>query len=112
VCEIWSTLDGAPVDTVRWAVMGDVPADLHLEVVAVGDPRVEILAILRTYWRLAKEGRISGLMVIAELPGGAYQTAAVSSTDNLAERVGRLRLIRALDLLERELIAEGTEGDG
>lgn len=90
--------------------MGDAAPDLRLEVVAADNPPAEIRGILRNFWRLAQEGKLAGIMVIAELPGGAYQVAVVSSTENLAERIGRLRLIRALDLLEAKLIAEGSEG--
>jgi hypothetical protein len=69
-----------------------------------------MMAILRHYFELAKAGSLDGVvvLVVAEQEGGAYR-ATVSGTDNLAERVGRLRLIKALDLLERELVDEATE---
>lgn len=73
--------------------MGDARPRVRTEIVAVGEPRVEMLAILRRYFQLAKEGKITGVMVIAELPEGAYDAravAAVSSTTNLSERIGRL----------------------
>lgn len=89
--------------------MGDPEEILRLEIVAVGDPRTEMLAILRNYYRRVKEGQVTGIMVLAEMPGGAYRAASVSSTENLAERIGRLRLLRALDLLESELIKEAKE---
>lgn len=79
--------------------MGDTKR-LDVEVVAVGDPREEAMAILRHYHKLAREGRLTGIMVIAELAHGAYAVASVSGTDNLAERLGRLELLRD-DLKDR-----------
>lgn len=71
--------------------MGDTRPGLRTEVVAVGDPRAEMLAILRNAYHAVKEGHVVGIMVIAELPEGAYRAmASVSSTDNLSERIGRL----------------------
>jgi len=89
--------------------MGDTKPDLRTEVVAVGDPRAEMLAILRHYYRAVKDGRITGLMVIAELPEGAYAAAEakVSSTENLSERLGRLWQL-GLDM--REAAREDDEG--
>lgn len=77
--------------------MWDPLPSLRLEIVAVGEPRAEILAILRDYWRLAKAGKLVGLVLIGELPEGAYK-ATVSSTRNLAERIGRLELLQ-LDMV-------------
>ena len=89
--------------------MGDTRPDLHTEVVAVGDPRAEMLAILRDFYRKVKDGRITGLLVIAELPEGAYAAAEAkaSSTSNLSERLGRLWQL-GLDM--REAASEDDEG--
>lgn len=77
-------------------------ADMRTEVVACGDPRSEMLAILRDYYRRVKDGEVVGLMVIAELPEGAYACkaiAAVSSCTNLSERIGRLEQLK-MDMRE------------
>jgi len=85
--------------------MGDTRAALRTEIVAVGDPRTEMLAILKDVYRRVKDGQVVGLMVISELSEGAYAaaTASVSSTDNLAERIGRL------ELLKLQLVARARE---
>lgn len=67
-----------------------------VEVVACGDPRSEMLAMLRAVHARVKAGEVVGLMLIAEMPMGAYR-ASVCSTENVAERIGRLHLL-AVDM--------------
>lgn len=63
---------------------------IKVEKVDHGNRKAEIVAILRYY--LANPEAMTGLMVMAELPGGAYDVK-YSGTENVAERLGRLQLL-------------------
>lgn len=79
------------------------------------DRRAESIAILRAVIDRVRAGEITGLMVIAELPAGAYAATEIKMTGcaNVAERIGRIRLLRAdLDGLEAAAIAAAQEDIG
>ena len=77
------------------------------EIVDAGDRRKEVIALLRHYLARAEAGdEYTGMMLILETAGGGYLTAQ-SGTSNVAERVGRLELLK-LDVLE--LALDATEG--
>lgn len=63
---------------------------IKVEQVDHGNRQAEIVAILRYY--LAHPEKLKGLMVMAELPDGAYDVK-YSGTENVAERLGRLQLL-------------------
>ena len=63
--------------------------------------------IVEHYLERLKRGEVTGLMVIAELPGGGVELK-MSSTANVAERLGRLVLLQD-EVLERAV--EAAEGD-
>lgn len=69
------------------------------EIVDSGNRHAEVVAVLRHYLARARAGEeFTGLMLILEKRDGAYVTAQ-SGTDNAAERLGRIELIRQ-DVLE------------
>lgn len=69
------------------------------EIVDAGDRRKEVIALLRHYLARAEAGdEYTGMMLILETTDGGYQTAQ-SGTSNVAERVGRLELLK-LDVLD------------
>lgn len=59
----------------------------------MGDRKAECLAILRHAAALVREGKASGLVLMIELPSGAYR-AMMTGTDNAAERIGRAVLFQ------------------
>lgn len=66
------------------------PRKIKVERVDHGNREAEITAILRYY--LAHPEKYKGLMIMAELPDGAYEVK-YSGTENVAERLGRLQLL-------------------
>ena len=70
--------------------MRKISQKVHVEQVELGARRHEITAILTYY--LANPERLTGLMIIAELPNGAYEMK-YTGTENVAERLGRLQLL-------------------
>lgn len=66
----------------------------HGEMIDVGDDLAAIELILKHY---LDRTDIKGLMIIAELPGGAFE-AKYTGTSNVAERLGRLELLKDMVL--------------
>ncbi len=66
------------------------------EVVDHDSPQAEAIAVLRYYLDRAKRGELVGIMVIAETTRGGYQMSEIkmTSSENVAERVGRLELLK------------------
>lgn len=64
-----------------------------------------MLAMIRSVYQRVKDGAITGLMIVAELPEGAYH-CSVSSTRNVAERIGRLELLK--DDVKASAIEDGV----
>jgi hypothetical protein len=74
--------------------------DLELASTAFGARR-----ILEHYLERVARGEVVGLMVVAELPGGGAEMK-MSSTLNVAERLGRLVLLKE-EVIERAVEAQG-----
>jgi|HubBroStandDraft_2_1064218.scaffolds.fasta_scaffold2323630_2 hypothetical protein len=77
---------------------------ISVERVDVGSRQAEIVALLRHYLQIAKDDpeRLEGLMLIAELPRGAYEVK-YTGTESVAERLGRLQL------LMHQMVEQGEE---
>ena len=80
-----------PLDVI---VMGASKRSATHEVVDVGDRQAECMAILKHAAALVKSGQVIGLVLLVELPLGAYR-ASMTGTDNVAERLGRCDLLHA-----------------
>lgn len=67
-----------------------------IEVVDIDNRRAEMRAVLRHFLERVEAGEdFTGCMVIMEKPRGAYvlRDVKMTSTDNVAERLGRLDLL-------------------
>ena len=83
------------------------PKPHESEVVDAGNRKAEIVAVLRHYLARAQSGdEFTGMMLILETEGGGYITAQ-SGTSNVAQRLGRLELLKQ-DVLDLAL----DSGDG
>lgn len=65
----------------------------EIEVVDVGDPASETILILRHALKLAREGKVVGVVVMLEMPDGGYHTK-MNACRNAAERVGRIDFLK------------------
>ena len=74
--------------------------DLELASTAFGARR-----ILEHYLERVASGEVTGLMVVAELPGGGAEMK-MSSTANVAERIGRLVLLQE-EVIDLAVDAQG-----
>lgn len=83
------------------------PRKVTVERVRLEEQGAEVAAILDFFAKHPE--RYTGVMVIAELPDGAYQVK-YSGTANVAERIGRLELLKeqVLDDAEED-VEQGEE---
>lgn len=65
----------------------------QIEVIDLGEKTADIVAVLRDALGRAQRGELTGVMVVLETPEGGFR-CAVSGSSNVAERVGRLELLK------------------
>lgn len=75
------------------------PKRRRIEDVELANTAFGAQLILEHYIERLKRGEVVGMMLIAELPGGGVEMK-MSSTANVAERLGRLVLLQD-EVLER-----------
>lgn len=76
-----------------------MPRKPKRETVDVGSAPAEMTAILAHY--LGRTAEAKGFVILVETAGGGYEVK-MTSTTNVAERLGRLELIREAVLEEME----------
>lgn len=64
-----------------------------VEDLQLSDTQLGAVKVLEHYLERVRAGEVTGVMVIAERPGGGV-ALAMSSTANVAERLGRLVLLQ------------------
>lgn len=77
----------------------------HVEDLALTDTGRAMALILEHYLERVHRGELTGIMVVAELPRGACELK-LSDTSNVAERLGRLELLKDAVLERAEEEAE------
>lgn len=74
-----------------------------IEAVDAGDPKADAIVVLREALARAKRGELTGVVVMCELPDGAFGLL-MSESMNVAERLGRL-------VIAKDMIIEAATGD-